>query len=166
MSTGAVVGNPTAEKLLREKGFKKPICILPQLGVEQKEKIIRENKDKKIIAFVGRLVEEKGCFLLLEAFKNISNSFQDWHLWFIGEGTCKKQLEEKANIYAMGEKVQFIGKCSHEQTEEFYKQIDLLVLPSYDVPSWKEQFGHVLIEAMAYGAVPLGSTAGDISWVL
>ena len=49
---------------------------------------------------------------------------------------------------------------------EFYRSLDLLVLPSRTRPNWKEQFGRVLIEAMACGVPVLGSDSGEIPRVI
>jgi glycosyltransferase involved in cell wall biosynthesis len=44
---------------------------------------------------------------------------------------------------------------------------DVLVLPSHTIPGkWKEQFGRVLVEAMASGCVPIGSDSGAIPFVI
>jgi glycosyltransferase involved in cell wall biosynthesis len=40
--------------------------------------------------------------------------------------------------------------------------MDILVLPSETRPNWKEQFGRVLIEAMACGSCVVGSDSGEI----
>ena len=48
----------------------------------------------------------------------------------------------------------------------FYHTLDVLVLPSRSRPNWKEQFGRVLIEAMACGVPVVGSTCGEIPMVI
>jgi glycosyltransferase involved in cell wall biosynthesis len=48
----------------------------------------------------------------------------------------------------------------------FYRQLDVLVLPSRTRPHWEEQFGRVLIEAMACGTAVVGSTCGEIPHVM
>ena len=48
----------------------------------------------------------------------------------------------------------------------FYTGLDALVLPSRTRPNWKEQFGRVLIEAMACGVAVLGSDSGEIPRVI
>jgi len=47
-----------------------------------------------------------------------------------------------------------------------YRELDVLVLPSLTRPNWKEQFGRVLIEAMACGVPVIGSSSGEIPRVV
>ncbi len=47
-----------------------------------------------------------------------------------------------------------------------YHQIDVLAVPSLTRPNWKEQFGRVLIEAMASGVPVIGSDSGAIPDVI
>jgi glycosyltransferase involved in cell wall biosynthesis len=49
---------------------------------------------------------------------------------------------------------------------EYYHRLDALVLPSRARPHWKEQFGRVLIEAMACGIPVVGSDSGEIPHVI
>ncbi len=46
------------------------------------------------------------------------------------------------------------------------RRMDLLVLPSLTRPNWKEQFGRVLMEAMACQVPVLGSDSGEIPYVI
>jgi glycosyltransferase involved in cell wall biosynthesis len=48
----------------------------------------------------------------------------------------------------------------------FYHSVDILVLPSLSRPNWIEQFGRVLIEAMACGIPVVGSDTGEIPHVI
>jgi glycosyltransferase involved in cell wall biosynthesis len=49
---------------------------------------------------------------------------------------------------------------------DHYRQMDLLVVPSLTRPNWKEQFGRVLIEAMASQVPVIGSNSGEIPNVI
>jgi glycosyltransferase involved in cell wall biosynthesis len=49
---------------------------------------------------------------------------------------------------------------------EFYHRLDALVLPSRSRPNWMEQFGRVLIEAMACGVPVVGADSGEIPHVI
>jgi glycosyltransferase involved in cell wall biosynthesis len=48
----------------------------------------------------------------------------------------------------------------------FYQVLDVLVLPSRTRPNWQEQFGRVLIEAMACAVAVVGSDCGEIPAVI
>jgi glycosyltransferase involved in cell wall biosynthesis len=48
----------------------------------------------------------------------------------------------------------------------FLQTLDLLVLPSRSRPNWQEQFGRILVEAMACGVPVVGSDSGEIPHVI
>ena len=74
----------------------------------------------------------------------------------------KKNLVQKSNL----QDITFCPPVSHYKMAELINNIDILVLPSYDTPDWKEQFGHILIEAMACAVPVIGSSAGEIPNVI
>jgi len=164
---GAIAGNAQAGELLRENGFAKPITVLPQIGVNH-HRFIPAVKDqaKKYITYVGRMVEEKGIFLLLNAFAQLAAHFPSWHIRFIGSGPCKEALTQQAQQYAFHNKIEIGATSDHHQVVPILQKTDILVLPSYDTTDWREQFGHVLIEAMACGVAVIGSNAGEIPNVI
>ena len=54
----------------------------------------------------------------------------------------------------------------HDKVPEYLNAMDLLVAPSQTTPWWKEQFGRMLIEAMACGVPVIGSDSGEIPYVI
>ncbi len=64
------------------------------------------------------------------------------------------------------ERVEFLGRVPSTQAPQFYRTLDVLVLPSLSRPNWVEQFGRVLTEAMACGVPVIGSASGEIPWVI
>jgi L-malate glycosyltransferase len=60
----------------------------------------------------------------------------------------------------------FNNVVTHKKVASLVQTFSMLVLPSYDTPLWKEQFGHVLIEAMACSVPVIGSNAGEIPHVI
>jgi glycosyltransferase involved in cell wall biosynthesis len=64
------------------------------------------------------------------------------------------------------ERVQFIEAVPHLDVPSYLHRADVLVLPSITTPSWKEQFGRVLVEAMACGIPVIGSDSGAIPEVI
>ena len=57
-------------------------------------------------------------------------------------------------------------KVASGEMPQFYNSLDLLVVPSLTQPNWKEQFGRVIMEAMACGVPVIGSDSGEIPHVL
>ncbi len=66
----------------------------------------------------------------------------------------------------MTDRIRLVDAIPHEQTVDYFNALDALVLPSESSPTWKEQFGHVLIEAMACGVPVIGSDSGAIPEVI
>lgn len=167
-SSGAIVGNEDAKKVLLNKKFKKPIKVLLQLGVNQNiflpaKKISRA---KNNIGFLGRLMPEKGIFLLLNAFADLVKKFDCWNLIFVGNGKSEKELKDYIVSKDLQDRVFIRSAVSHEKIPDALNEFDILVLPSYDTASWREQFGHVLIEAMSLKVPVVGSTGGYIPGVI
>ncbi|MDO8428044.1 MAG: glycosyltransferase family 4 protein [Candidatus Diapherotrites archaeon] len=107
-------------------------------------------KQERIILYVGRLVERKGVFDLLHAFAKLKNN--GFSLLFIGDGSAKQELIQTAQNLSVDKNVKIISKIDRAQLPEFYSKAALVVLPS-----WSEGFGLTIAEAMACGAVVLGS---------
>ncbi len=168
-SSGAFAGNQDAEKILREIGLTKPIKILPQLGVDLNVFYPAQTVQEKLhfrIGFIGRLVEEKGIFLLLSAFAQCAANNVSWELIFAGKGPAYQQLIQEIKKHGLEDRISIIDSIPHHEVADLIRTLDILVLPSFDTPAWKEQFGHVLIEAMACKVAILGSNAGEIPYVI
>jgi len=167
-SDAAIAGNSTAKEILFEKGFTKPVITLPQLGVDTQifQPAQKEKCDIIRIGFAGRLVEEKGIFLLLQAFTALSKKYPNLGLSYLGVGPCGQELDYQIKKNNLLDKIEVIMPVPHELVAKFMQSLDIFVLPSFDTPVWREQFGHVLIEAMACKVAVIGSDAGEISNVL
>jgi len=172
-SSGAFVGNQDAEKILQDKKFSKFIEVLLQLGVDEKlfKPVLKidlkiDLKKEKYIGCIGRITSEKGVFLLVNAFLSFKDKYPDWKLLFVGDGPAKKDLIKYINKNKLKDRIEFKQSVCHEEIASVIQNLEILVLPSYDTPEWKEQFGHVLIEAMACRVPVVGSNAGNISQVI
>jgi GalNAc-alpha-(1->4)-GalNAc-alpha-(1->3)-diNAcBac-PP-undecaprenol alpha-1,4-N-acetyl-D-galactosaminyltransferase len=93
---------------------------------------------------VGRLTEQKGHDILLEAFAKVKDQCPEWALVILGEGPLRTQLERLRDTLGLSERVSFPGTVSDPQT--VLRQADLFVLAS----RW-EAFPMALCEAMASG---------------
>jgi glycosyltransferase involved in cell wall biosynthesis len=161
----ALVGNAEAATVLRRKGYRGPLSLLPQFGVDPKvfRPAERPVNPLFVVGYAGRLVEEKGLAVLLAAAARLP---VPWRLELVGSGPAREALERQAAALGIGERVVFLDQVASTAMPEVIARWDALALPSLTRPNWKEQFGRVLVEAMASGVPCVGSDSGEIPHVL
>lgn len=162
----AIAGNQEGKEVLRAKGYRGGVAVIPQFGVDPE--IYKPNgHDKRervfCIGYIGRLVEEKGVDLLLQALSDLPG---EWRLRILGSGPQKGRLESLVQELGLIGRVAFDPPIPSPGMPDYYRGLDLLVLPSRTRSNWKEQFGRVLIEAMATGVPVVGSDSGEIPHVI
>jgi glycosyltransferase involved in cell wall biosynthesis len=108
-----------------------------------------ENFSPPYIIFVGRVNWKKGLDRLIQAMKFIS----DCQLLVVGnnDGMMEKLIDQVKNL-DLKNRVHFIGEVDGEEKNDLIRKSKMLVLPSYS-----ENFGNVLLEAMALG-IPVAVT--------
>lgn len=161
----AIVGSQTAARVWRAKGYGGPLTVIPQFGVDPRHFALpahREPRSGFVVGFAGRLVEEKGADLLLAAATGLAGA----SVVVLGSGPLRPQLERQARRLGLTERVTFLDWLPSDEMSAFYHQLDALVLPSRSRPNWTEQFGRVLVEAMACGVPVVGSDCGEIPHVV
>ena len=168
LSNGAIVGNKDAQLILQAKKFSKPTIVLPQLGVNQQvfSPQIKKKEAFKYVGYIGRIVDEKGVQFLLDAFMQLEKTFPSWHLKIVGRGAALNKIEQFISHNNLQSKVHIYPPISHYDVAKMIATLDIIVLPSYDTQNWKEQFGHIIIEAMACAIPVIGSSAGEIPYVI
>jgi glycosyltransferase involved in cell wall biosynthesis len=168
LSSGAIVGNKDAQFILQAKKFSKPTIVLPQLGVNQQvfSPQIKKEAGCKYIGYIGRIVDEKGVHLLLDAFMQLEKNNPNWHLKIVGRGAALHKIEQFISHNNLQSKIYIYPPVSHYDVAKMIATLDIIVLPSYDTQNWKEQFGHIIIEAMACAVPVIGSSAGEIPNVI
>ena len=176
-------GNEDAGQFFREAGMpRERLLVAPQLGVD--ETVFRPAnaalKAKRradlglpdgafLVGFSGRLLEMKGVPDLIAAVERLraQPGGDRVQLALLGPGEIGPLLGERS---APPGWLHVRPACSHAEMAHFIQALDLFVLPSRewnrDGLQWREQFGHVLIEAMACGVPVLGSSCGAIPTVL
>lgn len=173
-SVQALAGTPSVSHVLREKGYTKPITIIP-LGTDTT--LFHPDRNPKyrthwglppgfVIGFVGRLVEEKGIMDLLDAVIPILKQYRDVHCVIAGSGPCHAQVLARFSTANFTNRVTMIPWLSSDHMPHLMNSLDVLVVPSRTTPRWKEQFGRVLTEAMACGTAVIGSNSGEIPNVM
>jgi len=115
-----------------------------------------------VIGYLGRLTEEKGLRELMTAADLLWDQGElDFSVALVGSGPLALELRGWADSKPAG-RVVLTGPVTHLQAPDYINLFDLLALPSRTTPGWKEQFGRVIIEAMACGLPVLGSDSGHI----
>jgi glycosyltransferase involved in cell wall biosynthesis len=115
------------------------------------------------IGFVGRLVEQKNVDALVRAFAPLAGPAE---LVITGRGPCEESLRALAAALGVAERTRFIGALESAEVAPAMADLDVLVLPSRTTPNWAEQFGRVLVEAMACEVAVVGSSSGEIPRVI
>lgn len=104
------------------------------------------NREKDFL-FVGRLVSDKGCRLLIEAIRQIVLKGKETHLTIVGDGPEYSYLNSLVDQYQLRNNIIFLGNRKGSELAEIYNQHHILVIPSI----WKEPFGVVALEGLACG---------------
>lgn len=112
------------------------------------------------VGYAGRLIESKGLFDLLASVRELQAPVE---LVLIGKGELRAQLDGQP---IPGSHVRVLDALAHDQMASGYAQFDVLVLPSHTTPTWKEQFGRVIVEALWCGVPVVGSNSGEIPWLI
>jgi glycosyltransferase involved in cell wall biosynthesis len=122
---------------------------------------------KRIILFVGRLVEKKGVCYLIKAMQKISKSLPASHLLVIGYGPEEEKLKTLTKTFNLEEKIAFLGKIPNYKLVRYYGSSDVFIAPSIEGKRGDtEGLGIVFLEAIASGTAVIGTNVGGIQEII
>jgi len=154
-----------AGEVLRAKGFKGPLHVLP-LGVSlDPEPVPRAGNGHVRVGFLGRLVPEKGTDVAVQAFARAADGI-DASLEMIGAGPQEAELRACAERLGVGARVSFPGAVTQDEALERIRGYDAVLVPSLTTRRWKEQYGRVAAQALAAGTPVIASDSGSLPEVL
>lgn len=132
------------------------IAVIPN-GIEINKIRLKESwKRNREILFLSRIHVKKGIDLLIEAIAQLKEELKGYRILIAGEGDKSyiQILKRKTQELGVSEQVQLISGVYGSEKWKRFQQADLFVLPSYS-----ENFGIVVAEALASGA-PVLTTKG------
>jgi glycosyltransferase involved in cell wall biosynthesis len=152
-----------AASVARGKGFAGEIEVIP-LGFDPSVFSAGSQSftsDEFTIVFVGRFVPEKGvrdAVSILASVRAVRNA----RLVLAGEGPEKEAVLDLAASLGVRNRVDVLSWQSASELADLYRAAHVVLVPSTPTTTWVEQFGRVIVEAQASGAVVAGYASGAI----
>lgn len=150
------ISDSVKKSILKNENIKSEKIAIVYNGIDLKKftRIVNSN-DKFVIAFVGRLIYQKGIQLLIEALNEISNKIE-YKCYIVGDGPERTTLEKKVEIYRLQDKIIFLG--NRIDIPNILQNSTIFIHPAI----WEEGFGITLIEAMSCGIPCIAFRKGAI----
>ncbi len=168
-ASAIIAGNQDGANLMQQWDYRGLVEVMPQMGVDPQlfAPIPTSTPTTPLrIGFLGRLAHSKGIDLIFTAVAGLCDRGIDSQIIIAGAGSEEATLRKLAADLHIADRIVWRGAVPHHQAPAELSQFDVLVLPSRSTATWKEQFGHVLIEAMSMGIPVVGSDSGEIPNVI
>lgn len=160
----AIAGSGEALAILKAKGYSGPAQVIPQFGVDLNQFTPSERSSHPFtVGFLGRLVPEKGIGDLMAAFSRLAPPSR---LIVAGEGTLAGYLEMAGADLKRQGRLERYPRIPSGDVPALLRRLDVVVLPSRTTSRWREQYGRILVEAMASNVAVIGSDSGEIPAVI
>ena len=114
-----------------------------------------------VVGVVSRLEPIKGMDLVVPAFALAAKKNLRLKLLIVGDGSQRLLMEQQVEEAGIADRVTFVGRQPQSALQDYYDQIDILLLPSRS-----EGFGLTAIEGMARGCVPIVANVGGLPEVV
>lgn len=171
-AAGLVACNAEAGAIARSRGLQGRLAVIP-LGVDRTRfapgprpagsgsqarpaRPAQAAGAEIVVGFAGRLVPAKGVDTLIYAVAGDSR----FRLRIAGDGPEREALATQAR--RVGATVEFEGSLDTDDLAQFYRELDVLAVPSRTTQGWVEQFGRVAVEAMSVGTPVVASDSGAL----
>jgi len=164
---------PAIREQMRREGYKRPILIQTQIGVDEDyyrpDTLERERMRAKlglngfVVGFVGRITWMKG---ILDIAKAIGCLPDDVHLLVVGDGDDKDRLVDAALKGGWAKRLHLTGHVLSDEVASYMRAMDCLVLGSRTTEGWVDTFPNVVPQGMATGLPVVGSDSGAIPFML
>lgn len=149
----SVAPSQAMAKILRDQGW--PVTDILPFGIPPTAMAEGALSDTPLIAFAGRLTEEKGVSWLLDAVAHAGDRLGA-NVEILGDGPSRGALEAQAARLGLRSRVTFHGKVERATSQDILSRAWVQVIPSL----WPEPFGLVTVEALTRGTPALVTDQG------
>jgi glycosyltransferase involved in cell wall biosynthesis len=141
----------------RKSGFPEAKLRTHHIGVDRTKFPVRAlPPDHASVLFVGRLVEKKGCDVLIRAMRSVQKHLTHATLTIAGDGPMRRSLEQQA--ITLGVRCKFTGPVSSSHVRQLLRQTEVVCVPSQTAANGdSEGLPMIVLEAQSMG-VPVVST--------
>jgi glycosyltransferase involved in cell wall biosynthesis len=151
-----------AASVARGKGFAALIDVLP-IGFDAN--VFRPGDqsladEELVLVVAGRLVAEKGIRDAIRVLARVGR--RNAKLVVIGSGPEERAALELAADLGVRERLEMVSWLSPVRLAAVLRRAHVVLVPALSTPTWTEQFGRVIVEAQACGAVVAGYSSGAI----
>jgi len=116
--------------------------------------------EKPTVMFLGRLIKQKGCHLLIEAMEKVTIQVPNAELVIVGNGVERQALEKQA---ARMSNIKFVGEKNSTQVKEYLDRAWLMCAPSIVRKRGNEEgLGSVFLEAQAMKTPVISFNTGGV----
>jgi glycosyltransferase involved in cell wall biosynthesis len=154
-----VEGIPASKIQTIHYGLEAPTQEAAEAARRERRESLGYQPEDQVIGFFGRLIEQKGVDVLLNAFGVIRKKYPKAKLLIMGDGRARAALEAQADQSGLREVTQFTGW--RENAQRFMPACDIIAVPS----RW-EGFGLVTLEAMGWSRPIVASRASSLPEII
>jgi glycosyltransferase involved in cell wall biosynthesis len=125
------------KNIVRQYQFRKSSSFRREFGITE---------SCRILLFVGRIIEKKGIYDVIEAYRIIVQKY-NVRLIIVGDGTDFDEMKKKINEYDLEKHILITGFISEHEVVKYYSNSDILLFPTYD----SEGFPMALFNSVSSG---------------
>jgi len=165
---------PGCLKSLRDAGFKKPVFLQTQIGIDEalyepdesrrEEMRVRLGLNGRfVVGYAGRLTRDKGLDVLMASLPMLSGN---WALLLLGNGDYRPEIERVVQKRGWQDRVMLAGSVDQREVADYLRAMDCFVIGSRTRRDWIDTFPNALVQAMACGVAVVGSDSGAIPYII